>query len=590
MHVFHLFASDRKGSVAVIFALVTIPLAVAVGLAIDYSRAVAARENLQASLDSAVLAVSHEAAGMQQRELQAAVEGHLRGSLTKTGDNFEIGAVTAAVVEGTVVVDVEADFPTVMLPLVNMPTVGIKARAEALSSDNPLEIAMVLDTTGSMAPDMPKLREGAQTFVDIITAKGRNRNVKVALVPFVGAVNIGNTSEHEAWLDKAGDSAHAGQTIRGKWIAADLRPECDYEYTDGNESGDNGDNGDGAWLNRDVIWRVPLYALTELLGGGPAQAGTPYQTHKVGGCYHTNPNKISNWRLFQNLANVSWKGCVEARPEPYDIDDTPPDPASPNTLWVPYFWLDGLDKDVRTGGTTYRQGMNDYIPDDPIPNTDMATSDWGRAHSAIKYKNQFVPNADDVGPGTLGPNKSCPDPILPLTTNYSTLTARISGLMDFYDGGTNTVEGIAWGWRVLSPGAPFTEGRPYGQTRKIMVVFSDGGNGVGGDEGDDQHPNSSFITQYNSYGFARYGRFPQETRRSAEDYIDARMAAACTLVKNAGIDIYVVAFGVGGGGLTRLTNCASSGDHIFTVDRSSGSLELAFTTFARMISPLRLSR
>jgi hypothetical protein len=47
-------------------------------------------------------------------------------------------------------------------------------------------------------------------------------------------------------------------------------------------------------------------------------------------------------------------------------------------------------------------------------------------------------------------------------------------------GGTNQAEGLAWGWRVLSPSAPFTEGRPYNDpsdpVRKVIVLMTDGEN------------------------------------------------------------------------------------------------------------------
>ncbi len=43
---------------------------------------------------------------------------------------------------------------------------------------------------------------------------------------------------------------------------------------------------------------------------------------------------------------------------------------------------------------------------------------------------------------------------------------------------TSIGEGAAWGWRTLSPGAPFTEGRPYGaeENQKVLVLMTDGQN------------------------------------------------------------------------------------------------------------------
>ena len=45
-------------------------------------------------------------------------------------------------------------------------------------------------------------------------------------------------------------------------------------------------------------------------------------------------------------------------------------------------------------------------------------------------------------------------------------------------GGTNIMEGVMWGWRVLSPEPPFTEGKAYDdpENDKFLIVMTDGEN------------------------------------------------------------------------------------------------------------------
>ena len=45
-------------------------------------------------------------------------------------------------------------------------------------------------------------------------------------------------------------------------------------------------------------------------------------------------------------------------------------------------------------------------------------------------------------------------------------------------GDTNVPEGMAWGWRVVSGGEPFTEGRPDDEkgNDKVVIVLTDGAN------------------------------------------------------------------------------------------------------------------
>src|SRR3954468_12074241 len=50
------FRRDRRGNIAVMFAIVLIPMLAAVGGAVDYSLANAQRSRIQAALDSAILA------------------------------------------------------------------------------------------------------------------------------------------------------------------------------------------------------------------------------------------------------------------------------------------------------------------------------------------------------------------------------------------------------------------------------------------------------------------------------------------------------------------------------------------------------
>ncbi len=46
------------------------------------------------------------------------------------------------------------------------------------------------------------------------------------------------------------------------------------------------------------------------------------------------------------------------------------------------------------------------------------------------------------------------------------------------NGATNVPEGMAWGWRVLSHGEPFTDGRPESErgNTKVLIVLTDGAN------------------------------------------------------------------------------------------------------------------
>ena len=105
-----------------------------------------------------------------------------------------------------------------------------------------------------------------------------------------------------------------------------------------------------------------------------------------------------------------------------------------------------------------------------------------------------------------GPWSNCAKtPIVPLTYNRANVEAGINAMTA--NGPTLIAEGIAWGYRVLSPTEPFTkvEGTAsipadtiatYGHPRwrKIMVLMTDGDN--------DLSPGSYAVngTTYSAYG------------------------------------------------------------------------------------------
>ena len=48
-------------------------------------------------------------------------------------------------------------------------------------------------------------------------------------------------------------------------------------------------------------------------------------------------NTTTNRFTMLNQVGMSWRGCVESRPAPYDVQDTAPNAGDNNTYFVPYF-------------------------------------------------------------------------------------------------------------------------------------------------------------------------------------------------------------------------------------------------------------
>ncbi len=166
---------------------------------------------------------------------------------------------------------------------------------------------------------------------------------------------------------------------------------------------------------------------------------------------------------------------------------------------------------------------------------------------------------------------NCPAPIMPLTNNRNKLRQHINDLVPKSE--TMVFEGLSWGYRVLSPGAPFTEGRPYADIaaangKKVLVLMSDGANTRSPDPA---VPNSN---------------------HSGTDaaYSDSRTRAACEEIADAGIEVHVIALGLTDAKtLSLLGDCAGSADRFHSID-NSGKLTEVFRAISGDIREIALSR
>ena len=149
-----------------------------------------------------------------------------------------------------------------------------------------------------------------------------------------------------------------------------------------------------------------------------------------------------------------------------------------------------------------------------------------------RYANTVVTVDEDPSDDTtLGPNQLCPqDAILPLSDNKTTIRNKVQALVPH--GATNTAVGAMWGYRVLSPSAPFTEGAEYSDKkwRKAVVIMTDGENDI-------LTRDSHWGSTGTAYGFASEERMGAgiDTADEMETEMDNKMLRICQRMKDDGI-------------------------------------------------------
>lgn len=305
--------------------------------------------------------------------------------------------------------------------------------------------------------------------------------------------------------------------------------------------------------------------------------------------------RTSRIALYEALGEV-WPGCVEAREYPLDVNDTVPERRNEETLFTPSFYPDEPDD--------RRRYANDYLEDsgwswNPM-NLISDVSKYGVA--ILRASTNGLNNGDIRGRAPdlkrtyrfysdvntpIGPGFNCaPRPIVPLTENATFIKSEIDQLQA--EGSTNMTEGVAWGWRVLSPEAPFTEGGAYNDRSvdKVMVLLSDGNNHVSA-------RSDMRGSDYSAYGYAANGRMNVPSRPSQAQIwteMDKRTLEACSNAKAAGIIIYTVRLELDDSRSDGvLSKCATSPEHYLDVPDAS-RLGEAFSQIADDVLQLYLAK
>jgi Flp pilus assembly protein TadG len=608
---------DSSGSVGIILGLSMVPLVAAMAVAVDYSRASSVKARLQAAADAAVLAAASDLTAQTAQQRDAIAQRVFRANVDMSG-----GLTNARIVVtepgGGIRGNAYADMPAEYGRLLGRPTMPVAALSEAMVNRDIAEIALVLDNTGSMRQDMASLRAAATDLVNQVMAGG-GTNVRVSVVPYAASVNPGRAALGMSMMDTGAESRHHARFFENKPIGR-IDGNCLFPW-ERNQGGGGGGGGGGPTRPPDTgpsgndrsdffdPMRSFAGVVNELFGikGASAQAEvTPNTRLPLTGtdvtswnallptgfnfwndCGLYNPGRISHFDLFARIPGAQWKGCVEARPEPFDVQDTVPSRSTPDTLFVPYFWPDQANPGNDGVGQGRGPFSNNYMSDGTVPRGWRWAGGWEREWSILKYNGVNTATIDEVGPETLGPNASCPDEILPLTSDRQRVLTKIAGLTHWNGSGTITSEGLAWGWRALSPEPPFTEGRPYSRdVRKIIVLMTDGKNQLV----EDDNPGSAHKSDYTAYGYLRDGRFPSERWDDSSAFLDERMRLVCENIESAGIEVYTIIFRERDTTIRNLVRgCATRTQNFYVADNGS-QLQQAFRQIAGEISKLRLTR
>lgn len=212
------FLRSRRGNVAMMFGLALVPLMVAAGAGLDFTRAMLVRQQMSEALDAAALALG-SSTGLNQASATSLAQSYFNANYTV--DQSAFGAATLAAFTytpsgGTVTLTATDNMPTVLMKLVGVRTVPVAASSTVVWGQSKLWVSLVLDNTGSMCePDsspcpsdtnpnikINALKTASHQLLGILqNAAAANGDVQVAIVPFVKDVNVGTSNYNATWVD-----------------------------------------------------------------------------------------------------------------------------------------------------------------------------------------------------------------------------------------------------------------------------------------------------------------------------------------------------------------------------------------------------
>ncbi|SDK31387.1 pilus assembly protein TadG-related protein [Aliiruegeria lutimaris] len=185
------FTREEDGGLIIFTLFILICMLLAIGMAIDTVRTEFTRIKMQNVTDAAVLA----AADLDQTlDPKSVVEDHLRRAGLNP-DDVQI-TVTQGIDSRQVSAVTNYDVPTMFMNMVGIKDLSAPAAGTAMESVSELEIALVLDNSGSMASNsnyrMNLLKPAAKNFVEqVLDNDSSDGKVAISIIPFATQVTAG---------------------------------------------------------------------------------------------------------------------------------------------------------------------------------------------------------------------------------------------------------------------------------------------------------------------------------------------------------------------------------------------------------------
>ena len=192
------YKSNSDGQFAILGSLGLVVVLAGLAAAIDISNGLSQKQRLQNTTDNIALIAVRE--GLRtQTELDKLASEYLSSTYGTGFENVTLNSITR---EGDVVtVDASNAVETYLSGVFKTEALDVKVVSSATYTERAAEIALVLDSTGSMrGQKMTTLKSAASRLVDTMAATN-NSKLRMSVVPFAQYVNVGLANASESWME-----------------------------------------------------------------------------------------------------------------------------------------------------------------------------------------------------------------------------------------------------------------------------------------------------------------------------------------------------------------------------------------------------
>lgn len=224
---------STRGNVALLFALLLVPMVGLIAAGIDLSRVNSMQSELQGITDAAVLAAAKSSTDSTTATKEIA-DTYLKAHIAKTGlvnVTTNMSNTTTDTNGKQLNYSATGYMSSSLMKLFGNDSMAVTAQSSAVANSSGSEVVFVLDTTASMSENakITNLKSAVNaTLQTLVDANGNNiNNVKIGVVPFnvqvkvTPDVNMANVDWGPAWTSQSCDYSFSNQSY---W------PHCDISW------------------------------------------------------------------------------------------------------------------------------------------------------------------------------------------------------------------------------------------------------------------------------------------------------------------------------------------------------------------------